>query len=343
MAMIFLSLPFHDLLRCQQVCHSWNDHILGEKSMQKRMWKVCVEENENPHFDEPSALARNIILEDGRNAGLPALETSQTVIDTFLEAYPTTGDLPGSDRDFLRYLHGLNDACSGAPDINDAGDWPTGWHELYCHECEEYHTKFRFENVHPLFRFLEDTPLCITGSSSRLIVKLKLVHSEFAPASCYDHYCAGIIGLAKNLEKAYHAMDKGKLKGDMFTCPWCTMLVARVATAPIERTIASRNPLGLTVQEALKLLVQLFWEELQELADSNKVTSITCLLRSAQDPRHFWNNPNIDIVGRSLSHRNEGDWERHLKTLPAILEQFERAVRDADAIMRPIPEWKGIP
>jgi hypothetical protein len=57
-------------------------------------------------------------------------------------------------RDDLRY---------GFKDVRYPDGWPIGLRELHCDLCDEWHTDFRFEDMHPLLRFLEDMTVCFRG------------------------------------------------------------------------------------------------------------------------------------------------------------------------------------
>ena len=82
---------------------------------------------------------------------------------------------------------------------------PNGWPadlRTHCNQCDGFHPRFRFEHIHPLLRFLEDTTMCIRGHGAQLIINFDIVNETEIPNSCYEHYCSEVRQVETNLRQA---------------------------------------------------------------------------------------------------------------------------------------------
>jgi hypothetical protein len=152
--------------------------------------------------------------------------------------------------------------------------WPEGHREIYCHMCDGFRTKFKFENVHPVLRILEDTPVCIRGHGPRLYLRLNIVFHSSACASCFDDYSADITAYARDLIDARDAVATLEVADNYFSRPLCSVMILDYENPPPYLN----DPLGVKVKDILFRLVHqynryivrqikhtedafLFWEE----------------------------------------------------------------------------------
>lgn len=108
--------------------------------------------------------------------------------------------------DYFDALHDLSATFQG---VRLPHGWPRGLNNIYCEICERFHTRLRFEHLHPAVRFLEDANICIRGQGTILLFRFCMFDTPEAQRSCYDHYCKETIVFAKDLIKAVHSMDSG--------------------------------------------------------------------------------------------------------------------------------------
>ncbi|CBY00239.1 predicted protein [Plenodomus lingam JN3] len=151
--------------------------------------------------------------------------------------------------DYFDALHDLSATFQG---VRLPHGWPRGLNNIYCEICERFHTRLRFEHLHPAVRFLEDANICIRGQGTILLFRFCMFDTPEAQRSCYDHYCKETIVFAKDLIKAVHSMDSGGFSTKSFRVRLRPSLSHRAEhKGRFHEIVAMVNQAAITVDELM--------------------------------------------------------------------------------------------
>lgn len=193
-----------------------------------------------------------------------------------------------------------------------SGGWPTGLAELRCDWCEGWHPAFRFENLHPLFRFLRDTGLCFHGNGSEMLNYQSLENGFMDNATTIQQGYKHGLTAAKGLAKAHKAISVGAVAKDLFLQPPITKLVWGIPSFVY-------NAKGFTLHDVfnfyLKMFCQIVYSWREELTEIKH--------------RYVWYD---DVRWREGPDYME-DWTTAIRFWEEIIKQIE-------SIMSYIPGWQ---
>jgi hypothetical protein len=268
---ILLNPPISDLVQATSVCKYWRRCIAHSKPLTETLFKhrpIPTPAGSNPHFEFliPESVAAIVPRYIYKKQNLWSLVRSHE--DEFID-YMTTGTTRqlvnygdafkmtqkytfGNTLESAKFHETFYNIRAGFQGVRIAHGWPVGLRELHCDLCDKWHTGFRFENLHPLLRFLGGVTLCFRGHGSRLMLELALVSSNLATKSCFEQSCEEALAFAKHLRTLCRAVDAGGegVATDSMAQPWVTKLVTQD-----ERVV--ENNKGLTLKEVAPFLMTL--------------------------------------------------------------------------------------
>ncbi|KAI8933403.1 hypothetical protein NX059_010018 [Plenodomus lindquistii] len=210
--------------------------------------------------------------------------------------------------------------------------WPAGLREIYCETCACFHPRFRFEHVHPVLRFLEDTNICVRGQETTLRIQLDLFNEEAAPISCYEHYCAEMIQFAEGLRTTMKMIGPGGCGNEFFSEPITTKIVI-----PGYRVIEDLN--GLTLATVVPTLVERFHFHVTD--NRNQVHQFI-------PAQHSWYHTSLMswkstcLHVRAAYNDSEEDYTAHKQKFSEIVNLVEKAVITVDETMRGVEIWQPV-
>jgi hypothetical protein len=104
--------------------------------------------------------------------------------------------------------------------------------KVYCQLCRTIHLEFKFENLHPLLRFLVNLEVCFRGRASTLTLKLTFqyiqnfrIEEDVRLRSRAKGTTAEMELLASQLHAVHHAIQRCGVGSDLVSSPACTRLV----------------------------------------------------------------------------------------------------------------------
>lgn len=283
MDIIFTNLDRDDLARASGVCREWRDRcpLWYETPM------PCVEELES-HFDEPCEAYKeqekefdklgtsisnpgdltrlkditsdlSIIVRRSRFTydGLPVLRAMRGVD---AEIFQTVKDEQWTGFEEVPPEYRTLCVRQGFRRVRFPNGWPVGLREIYCINCDRFHTRFRFENLHPVLRFLESLTVCFRGHGSRLRLTIGTIAEYRAPKSCYEHYREETLEFAHYLRHAINLATVDTFGNHFATRPLITRLLT-VTSMPNERCDSYsviQDTEGLKLKAVVLLLLKAF-------------------------------------------------------------------------------------
>jgi len=331
---IVLSLDYFDILRAKDVSSFWRNVITNSPKLLRRMHKMPVliedADNEDPHFESPSLAAENALIQHDVDAGKPVVREAKNAVKVHLEGMykNMTKEAINTHKYRLsllwfRYRYGCRDTRFGGQ------GWPEGFREIYCHICNGFHTRLRFQNIHPLLRPLEDMQICFRGHGQHVLFTLNLLYYARSPRSCYEHVCEDFMALAKLLRNTITAMEIQKLGQDLFLQPLCTRFVTKMQPRIAENTD------GVTLREVVPLMVKTLRTSLTRQQRS--------LHQRLQEPfTTDWDEERFEIPreSRRVAFPNGAEqWVEFVADFPSIVKMFDEAAAEVDLLFKNVAAW----
>ncbi|KAJ4377292.1 hypothetical protein N0V83_000116 [Neocucurbitaria cava] len=252
---ISTNLDRDDLPQAAEVCREWRDRV--------PLWyetsTPCVEELD-PHFDEPCEAYKEqekefdklrTSLSAKHDIPFPREVTRDLSIivrrdDFTYDGLPVLRAMRGVDAEVFQNVEdeqrtGFEEdppeyrtLCvrQGFQRVRIPNGWPVGLREIYCIICDGFHTRFRFENLHPMLRFLESLTVCFRGHGSILRLTIGTIAEYRAPKSCYEHYREEMLKFAHYLRYATNLATADTFGNHLATRPLITKLVTTARPKP---------------------------------------------------------------------------------------------------------------
>ncbi|KAF2024204.1 hypothetical protein EK21DRAFT_94266 [Setomelanomma holmii] len=240
---ILLSLEPLDIVRATQVCTAWRDCINGS-SMNTRIITCgnTIREFKDAYLnslhEKPTAA-----LEEEQEHGKDRHDEEEAKKEDWRQSYCIN-------------MYNIRTCFMGIRHNGDVPDgWPIGLRKIHCDLCDEWHSNFRFENLHPLIQFLGDTTMCFRGHGAQLLMSLGMMSEDQAPKSCWEHACQEVLEFAKQISKAYKAIQAGGVGQHQAARPIVTKL-----TTDGEQTVEDEK--GLKLDKVVPLILELFRDHL---------------------------------------------------------------------------------
>jgi hypothetical protein len=165
---IFINLTILDLVRVQQVCRRWCDCVRNVSEFQPALYKqaIPITPGDNPDFEDADYHDPGILYTDSQTLGQHLNAIGSQLSRKALELIRPDGidrkrtldaGTPESDvfSSYLclqeRFRYNFS-RVFGNTDQRET--WPEKATSAYCNNCQNFHTKFRWHNLHPLLRFL---------------------------------------------------------------------------------------------------------------------------------------------------------------------------------------------
>jgi hypothetical protein len=330
-AILFYLEP-REIVRASGTCRYWHSCLKESPTLLRKIHKMpvaCIE-GTNPHFIEPSQACRDAVTTSGRPdiLGSNVLALYERADAALLEnAHPQVSE---QELKILRKNYGVEryEYRTGFTGVRYPKGWPVGLRETHCDLCDGFHPQFRFEHVHPLLSFLEDMTLCIRGYGPRLYVNFKILQQWQALGSCYDHYCAEVRMLSKRLKWAHTSMEQGNLHDDLLMRPVCRRLVAPTNT----KLLITDNANGITLAEAIPFFIRAFKAYLS--ASQKIIHSWLLRVKEGRVMRHARMR-----CGFQAAFPTTEDWDEFDKNFESFVEMWDKAVLEADKMMRGVAAW----
>jgi hypothetical protein len=193
---ILLNLDDVDIVVMTGVCTFWRNCVSGSEPLKRKMHKEREEcdGDANPYFEELTEDSKDAIIPRAKYGGRNLWSTVREFEDEWVSSMhegQNLRDMPDNlteeeqeewcDNDYWWRMH---DVRAGFRGVRYPDTWPVGLRELHCDLCDYWHTDFRFENIHPLLRFLEETTVCFRGQGQHLKLDICIVSTKLAPMSC---------------------------------------------------------------------------------------------------------------------------------------------------------------
>jgi len=318
--LIILNLDYFDVLRAKGVSSFWRNVITNSPKLLRKMHKLPVlidnGVDEDPHFAKPSVAAENALIQHDVDAGKPVVQEAKNAVKVHLQGIhkDMTAEALNTHKSRLsvlsfRYRLG----CRGIRTRRNG--WPAGYRETYCKICNSFHTKFRFQNIHPLLRSLDDMEICFRGDGPLLLFTVRTLYSVKAPRSCQEHVCADFVRLAKLLRETYAIMQRRNLQEDIFMQPSCVRLVGDVWPHIAD------NAHGVTLKEALVVMMQILQSELLYQGQE--------MLERRDQPCRGWESESFEMQDEQAAYFGSAErWEAHVADFPNIVAMFDEAVAE---------------
>lgn len=208
LVMVLLNLDTMDIIRAKQVCAVWYHCVAISTPLLRRTHKLPVvcDHGENPHFEALTEVSKAVTIPGGDREGDNLWDTVRAIEDAYMKRFDRSPRCTKSSRKPGAYVerYGENMADLRASfrgmrfqqrDENGRPQWPAGLREIQCHLCDRWHTKFHFQNLHPLLQFLDNGSTCFRGYGSRLMLNINLVEDWKMPLASYEHSCSLMVDL----------------------------------------------------------------------------------------------------------------------------------------------------
>ncbi|OAF99514.1 uncharacterized protein CC84DRAFT_1210353 [Paraphaeosphaeria sporulosa] len=331
---IFLHLPYTDLLHCRAICVLWKHCIDVPLAVRQRMWKAPTKtrEGEEPHFEVVSEKAGKVVYTQGNAEwhGRKILEKSQEIRLAFLSEA-----IPGQEMPTGKYATEMQESRNYAMrSVNFQNEWPDGYcgyvnaAEIVCSLCDRFHTRVRFENLHPILQFLEAYEICFTGVADRLIVEYG---DMYCPAwialRCFGEFGRDMLSFARGLRRA---MENAHLHDDLFINPPVTL----VAAPETGRAVAATG--GLLVRDILLILLELFHYRFKFRAAKTALD----LQRAIKNELHI--RENNDREAQIAPSQTETALRQKIAKTVVILERFLVTMEDINDILHGVKGWSRV-
>jgi len=207
---IFIHLSIFDLLRVERVCKQWRDCVRDVRAIQPALYKcaLAVEPGDNPHFKPLDEATANLTYrslpfgEQLNDTGHSLEQGARSLLKPDTAVEKTFGKKGGAFRlyDLHRriftpaVLHRLSTPDAASTFMSNIGD-------VHCVKCGTFHLGFRWQNLHPLLRFLEYIPnLCIGGSNAIITIRLGYHGTLYQEAEPLYKVFQNAIDLAEHVE-----------------------------------------------------------------------------------------------------------------------------------------------
>lgn len=331
---ILLKLDTQGIATATGVCSFWKACIGGSRPLMRKLFKIAtqVKDGDNPHFSALTEASRNAIIPRYNYQGQNLWNLVRSFEDTQLtNLHEVTGEYLKKDkyRKELRiisepYWEAMYEIRAGFRGVRIPNGWPVGLRELHCDFCDCWHTSFQFENLHPLFEFLENMTMCFRGHGSQLMVGLSTVSDSTAPKECWLHSCEEARVFAKHLIRAWKAVKAGGVAKDYFAQPVVTKLASSGGWV-IE------SEAGLTLDKVVPFLFKMFCGELSEWRERCHSFEAAEVTRGFETRR--------DTVSTYLTSE---DWEEHMAKFSDITKLWEGMIAEVDELMADVSIWSPV-
>ncbi|KAF1918661.1 hypothetical protein BDU57DRAFT_545488 [Ampelomyces quisqualis] len=330
--LILLCLDHETVVRATGVCKFWKNCVAGSKPLMQKIYKLpgTIYGDENLPFKELTKAARDATVPQFEYQGRNIWNLVRDIEDTFLDSIHdvSTEELEkcssldqDNDEETASYKFYKLRACFMG--IRYPNGWPAELQELHCDLCDQWHTDFKYENLHPLFRFLGDVTCCFRGNSKHLVFAISIVSTQLAPASCWEHSREEALHFAKGLATAYKAVQAGGTAKDFWLSPPATKLVT--SGCCIE------DNTGLKLEAVLFFIFRMFRGHLLLWRNHCHEFETKEVQRSRRTVRDT-----------AAAFPTTKDWDNHMANYSTIRCIWETAVGEVDEILIDVPYWKPV-
>ncbi|CAO2647187.1 Nn.00g081090.m01.CDS01 [Neocucurbitaria sp. VM-36] len=351
--LIFTYLNGYDLDRTSLVCKRWRNLAFSCYDVPT----PCFEELE-PHFDRPckaykeqeSAFDKlqvnlsgsdnnpvsNIVAQDiaiiapsnESYTGVPVLRAMREIdIEILVNVYddqPTGWEVYPPEYKPVR----IRAAFQG---VRFPHGWPAGLREIHCEICNKFHTSFRFQNLHPGLRFLEDMTICFRGHGSRLRLQIGTIAEHRAPKSCFEHYVDEMVRFAHGLREA--TASTAADANQFATRPLITKLVTRAGpriNEDFEYYSVVEDVEGLILKSVVQFLIKAFRDHLKNYNLLLRRGEATLGENPPQEEPHL------------IAAFSGAQWTAHKAQFGDVLGVFRSGLVAVNVIMNGVQEWEPI-